>query len=91
MRKQFYKYLSKVPVSRTLFNNTCLDILKVNIALGISGVVFASCIGLLFAYVVQDRIEKYPHLIEAVTIDEIARVARRYLDYQNYSLAVVGP
>lgn len=39
-----------------------LDILKVNIALGISAVVFASCIGLFFAYMVQDRIEKYPHL-----------------------------
>ena len=39
-----------------------LDILKVNIALGISAVVFACCIGLFFAYVVQDRIEKYPHL-----------------------------
>lgn len=36
--------------------------LRVEIALGITGVVMAACVGLLFAVVVEDRIRKYPHL-----------------------------
>jgi zinc protease len=38
-----------------------------------------------------DFIEKYPKLIRSVTAEDIARVAQKYLDYENYSLAVVGP
>ncbi|HEX5000236.1 MAG TPA: pitrilysin family protein [Terriglobia bacterium] len=38
-----------------------------------------------------DFIEKYPEYINKVTIDDVARVARKYLDYENYSLVVVGP
>jgi zinc protease len=38
-----------------------------------------------------DFIEKYPQLIRAVTADDIARVARQYLDSENYTLTVVGP
>jgi zinc protease len=38
-----------------------------------------------------DYIEKYPAYIRAVTIDDIARVARKYLDSENYTLVVVGP
>jgi hypothetical protein len=36
--------------------------LRVEIALGITGVVMAACVGLFFAMVVEDRIRKYPHL-----------------------------
>ena len=36
--------------------------LRVEIALGITGVVMAASVGLLFAAVVEDRIRKYPHL-----------------------------
>lgn len=39
-----------------------LQKLKVEIALGFVGLMFASTIGLMIAYVVQDRIEKYPQL-----------------------------
>jgi zinc protease len=35
--------------------------------------------------------EKYPGFIEAVTSEDIARVARQYLDTQNYTLTVAGP
>jgi zinc protease len=35
--------------------------------------------------------EKYPRFIRAVTADDIARVARQYLDSENYSLVVAGP
>jgi zinc protease len=38
-----------------------------------------------------DYIEKYPKYIRAVTIDDVARVAKMYLDSENYSLVVVGP
>ena len=38
-----------------------------------------------------DYIEKYPEYIERLTIDDIARVAKRYLDVDNYTLVVVGP
>jgi zinc protease len=38
-----------------------------------------------------DFMETYPEYINKVTIDDIARVAERYLDYENYSLVVVGP
>jgi len=38
-----------------------------------------------------DFIEKYPRLVRAVTAADIARVARQYLDSENYSLVVVGP
>lgn len=33
-----------------------------DIALGIAGLVLASSVGLMLVYVIQDRIEKYPHL-----------------------------
>src|SRR5262245_41119204 len=38
-----------------------------------------------------DYIDKYPEHINRVTIEDIARVARKYLDPQNYTLVVVGP
>jgi zinc protease len=38
-----------------------------------------------------DYIDKYPQYIRAVTIDDISRVARKYLDSENYTLVVVGP
>jgi zinc protease len=38
-----------------------------------------------------DYMEKYPQYIGKVSIDEISRVARKYLDWQNYTLVVVGP
>src|SRR5438067_24713 len=38
-----------------------------------------------------DYIEKYPQYIRAITIDDISRVARQYLDSENYTLVVVGP
>jgi hypothetical protein len=37
-----------------------IELLYMEIALGISGLLFAAAVGLLFAYVVEDRIEKYP-------------------------------
>jgi zinc protease len=37
-----------------------------------------------------DYIEKYPQYIRAVTVDDISRVARKYLDSENYTLVVVG-
>jgi hypothetical protein len=39
-----------------------MDRLHIDIAMGISAIVAAGAIGLAFALVVQDRIEKYPHL-----------------------------
>ena len=39
-----------------------VEALKIDIAIGISAILFAACVGFLFALVVQDRIEKYPHL-----------------------------
>jgi len=38
-----------------------------------------------------DFIEQYPRFIRSITADDIARVARQYLDSENYSLSVVGP
>jgi len=38
-----------------------------------------------------DYVEKYPDYIRAVTVEEISRVARKYLDSENYTLVVVGP
>jgi hypothetical protein len=39
-----------------------MDRVHIDIALGMAGLVFASSVGLAFAMVVQDRINKYPHL-----------------------------
>jgi zinc protease len=38
-----------------------------------------------------DFINTYPRLIRDISQDDIARVARQYLDSENYSLVVVGP
>jgi zinc protease len=38
-----------------------------------------------------DYVEKYPDYIRAVTVEEISRVARKYLDSENYTMVVVGP
>jgi zinc protease len=38
-----------------------------------------------------DYIEKYPEYIRAITIEDIARAAKMYLDSENYTLVVVGP
>jgi len=38
-----------------------------------------------------DYVDKYPEYIRHVTIADISRVARQYLDTQNYTLVVVGP
>ena len=38
-----------------------------------------------------DYVEKYPEYIRAVTVEDISRVAKTYLDSENYSLVVVGP
>ena len=38
-----------------------------------------------------DFIEKYPHYVRAVTVNDVTRVARKYLDSENYTLVVVGP
>ncbi|HEY2384754.1 MAG TPA: pitrilysin family protein [Terriglobia bacterium] len=38
-----------------------------------------------------DYVEKYPEYIRSVTVEEISRVARKYLDSENYTLVVVGP
>jgi zinc protease len=48
--------------------------------------VHAEVYGLGFNYV-----EKYPAYINSITTEEIARVARKYLDAENYTLVVVGP
>ena len=48
--------------------------------------VHADVYGLGFDYVV-----KYPEYIRSVTIEDISRVARMYLDSENYTLVVVGP
>ena len=39
-----------------------MERIHIDIALGLAGILFASCVGLMFAFVVEDRIEKYPHL-----------------------------
>jgi zinc protease len=38
-----------------------------------------------------DYIDKYPEYIRAITTSEISRVARKYLDSENYTMVVVGP
>jgi zinc protease len=38
-----------------------------------------------------DFIEKYPQYVRAVTVNDVTRVARKYLDSENYTLVVVGP
>ncbi|MDI6807763.1 MAG: pitrilysin family protein [Candidatus Eisenbacteria bacterium] len=38
----------------------------------------------------DDYISRYPGLIRSVTVGDVQRVARKYLDPDNYSLAVVG-
>ena len=39
-----------------------LDTVWANAIWGVVAVIIACCIGLMFAYVIQDRIEKYPQL-----------------------------
>ena len=39
-----------------------MDRIHIDIAMGIGALVFASTVGLAFAFVIQDRIAKYPHL-----------------------------
>jgi hypothetical protein len=39
-----------------------MEKLRTEIAIGIGGLVVASLIGLLFVYVINDRIQKYPQL-----------------------------
>lgn len=38
-----------------------------------------------------DYLEKYPELIRAVTVEDVARVTRKYIDPQNLTTVVVGP
>jgi zinc protease len=38
-----------------------------------------------------DYVEKYPEYIRAVTVEDISRVSKKYLDCENYTLVVVGP
>jgi zinc protease len=38
-----------------------------------------------------DYVEKYPEYIKSVSIEDVSRVARKYLDPENYTLVVVGP
>jgi zinc protease len=38
-----------------------------------------------------DYLEKYPDLIRAVTVGDVTRVARKYIDPQNLTTVVVGP
>jgi hypothetical protein len=39
-----------------------LEKLRAEIAIGVSGLLLAVCIGMIFVYVINDRIKKYPHL-----------------------------
>ena len=39
-----------------------LQRLRTEIAVGVSGLLLATCIGMTFVYVIDDRIKKYPHL-----------------------------
>lgn len=39
-----------------------MDRVHIDIALGIGGLLFAMSVGMMFTYVIQDRIAKYPHL-----------------------------
>ena len=38
-----------------------------------------------------DYVEKYREYIRAITIEDISRAAKMYLDSENYTLVVVGP
>ena len=38
-----------------------------------------------------DYLEKYPELIRAVTVEDVARVTRKYIDPHNLTTVVVGP
>jgi len=38
-----------------------------------------------------DYVEKYPEYIRALTVEDISRAAKTYLDSENYTLVVVGP
>lgn len=38
-----------------------------------------------------DYVKKYPEYIRGVTIEDVARVAKKHLDCDNYTLVVVGP
>jgi zinc protease len=38
-----------------------------------------------------DYLMRYPELIQAVTVDDIQRVARKYLHDETYALAIAGP
>jgi zinc protease len=38
-----------------------------------------------------DYLEKYPELIRAVTVEDVNRVTRKYIDPQNLTTVVVGP
>jgi zinc protease len=38
-----------------------------------------------------DYIEKYPQFIRGITVEDVSRAARKYLDSENYTLVVVGP
>jgi zinc protease len=38
-----------------------------------------------------DYLEKYPDLIGAVTVEDVTRVTRKYIDPQNLTTVVVGP
>ena len=38
-----------------------------------------------------DYVEKYPEYIKRVSIEDLSRVAKRYLDPDAYTLVVVGP
>ena len=42
---------------------TCaLPILRIEIAWGIGALIIASTIGIMFSLIIEDRIQKYPHL-----------------------------
>jgi zinc protease len=38
-----------------------------------------------------DETKRYPGKIESVTVDDVLRVARRYIDLNSYAISVVGP
>ena len=52
----------KIDHLNTIRRRRRMDAVWANAAWGISGIVVAASIGLMFVFVIQDRIEKYPHL-----------------------------
>ncbi|HXI92240.1 MAG TPA: pitrilysin family protein [Blastocatellia bacterium] len=38
-----------------------------------------------------DYLEKYPELIRAISVEDVTRVTRKYIDPQNLTMVVVGP